>query len=812
MASLKTRFLSVFLFLSFLPTIAGIRFGYSGFNTTSGGQPSGSQAGLLRAGAPDYSPRFHSRDIYAVDPVLTWNTFLGENNGTDYGFGVTVDGNGHIYVTGISNEAWGTPVRDFTEASDAFVARLDPSGNLIWNTFLGGGASNDYGEEIVLDKSGNVYVTGLTDTGFGSGTWGSPIRPFMGQGDAFVAKLDSSGNLLWNTFLGSSLFDWGKGLVVTPDGNLYVTGYSSAAWGGPIVRPFTAIEDAFVAKLDLDGNLMWTSFFGGIGFDEGSGITAGGNGSLYLAGFSTATTGSASWGNPVRDYTAGGDAFVANVGLDGNLIWNTFLGGNGYEFGTEAAVDGTGKVYVTGLSNAFWGNPVRDFTAGIDAFTAKLDSGGNLLWNTFLGGNGGDEGHGIDTDGEGNAYTTGHSTAPWGAPIRAYTALEDAFEVKLDSAGNLLSNSFLGGSGADYGYGLDVDQGGNVYVTGSSTAAWGSPVSDYTPPTDAFVVGFDSPPLVVSHSLKPSMNSGPNSFTITFSEDVNNPPGSSTIDDATNPGNYLLINKGTNSLADTTSCAAGPAGDDQRITVTGVTYNSTTFTSVVTLGGALSAGKYRLLVCGTTSIVDLSNTALAGNGITSGTDYTFDFTVNTPPVNVPGNVVSLPETGFAPRAVTVLPWKPADKSYASLGDLWLEIPSQKLKVNIVGIPQSDQAWDVTWLGNDIGWLNGTAFPSWEGNSVLTGHVYNANGLPGPFMNLKDLRYGDAIIVHLYDEKYIFEVQSTRLSRPTSTDFAFEHLEDYSYLTLITCQVYNPISDSYLFRRVIRAVLVEVEAE
>ena len=808
MASLKTRFLRVFLFMSFLPTIAGIRPEHKGFNTPLSGQPSGSQAGLLRTLAPEHSPRFRSREMYAIDPALSWNTFLGENNGTDYGFGVTVDRSGGIYVTGISNEAWGTPVRDFTAASDAFVAKLDPSGNLIWNTFLGGGASNDYGEEIVLDASGNVYVTGLTDAGVGSGTWGSPIRPFTGQGDAFVAKLDSSGRLLWNTFLGSSVTDWGKGLVVAPDGNLYVTGFSAAAWGSPIVRPFTAIDDAFVAKLDSSGNLIWTSFFGGIGFDQASGITSDVSGTLYLAGFSTATVGSASWGNPVRDYTTGGDAFVASLNADGNLTWNTFLGGNGYEFGTEAAVDRTGNIVVTGLSNAFWGNPVRDYTAGNDAFAVSLDSRGNLLWNTFLGGSGFDEGYGIDADGTGNVYVAGTSTAAWGAPQRGYTALDDAFAVKLDSDGNLVSNTFLGGSGTDFGNGLDVDQNGNPYVTGSSTAAWGTPVSDYTPPTDAFVVGFASPPLVVSTSLRATMDHGPGSFTVTFSKDVNNPPGSSNVDDATNPNNYLLIEKGTNASADTTSCAAGVNADDRQITVMNVTYNATTRTSTVTLTEPLRAGRYRLIVCGTTSIVDLAGTALAGNGVTSGTDYNFDFVVNT----ISGTGVSLPETGFAPHRVTALSSQPADRAYSSLGDLWLEIPTQNVRSNIVGVPGSDQGWDVTWLGDNIGWLNGTTFPSWTGNSVLTGHVYSSNGLPGPFMNIKNLKYGDTIIIHVYGEKYIFAVQSTRLSHSTATEFALRHLEDRSYLTLITCQGYNPLNDSYLFRRIVRAVLVDVELE
>jgi LPXTG-site transpeptidase (sortase) family protein len=198
-----------------------------------------------------------------------------------------------------------------------------------------------------------------------------------------------------------------------------------------------------------------------------------------------------------------------------------------------------------------------------------------------------------------------------------------------------------------------------------------------------------------------------------------------------------------------------------------------------------------------------------------GGNHTFDFVVG--PVSGGGEnngrkVSALPATGFAPNRVTVLPSQPADLAYSQLGYIWLEIPSLNVKANIVGVPQSDNGWDMTWLGKDIGWLNGTAFPTWQGNSVLTAHVYDANGLPGPFVNLKNLKYGDQIIIHLSGQKYIFEVRQTKLVRPDVTEFALQHLERHAYLTLITCQIYNPLNDSYLFRHVVRAVLVSVTSE
>lgn len=86
----------------------------------------------------------------------------------------------------------------------------------------------------------------------------------------------------------------------------------------------------------------------------------------------------------------------------------------------------------------------------------------------------------------------------------------------------------------------------------------------------------------------------------------------------------------------------------------------------------------------------------------------------------------------------------------------------------------------------------------------------ADGLPGPFAKLGELRYGDRIIVHMGDQQYVFEIRNSRLARPTSTSFALEHLEDYSYLTLVTCSGYNEEKNTYNYRRLLRAVLVEVK--
>jgi LPXTG-site transpeptidase (sortase) family protein len=320
-----------------------------------------------------------------------------------------------------------------------------------------------------------------------------------------------------------------------------------------------------------------------------------------------------------------------------------------------------------------------------------------------------------------------------------------------------------------------------------------------------------TPPTVTSISLLTSYTSdtSPSNFTVTFSKDVYDPPGNTNADDVTNPNNYLVVEAGLDGTFQTVSCASGPTGDDTKVTVTDVAYNSATDTSTVNFVAALPIGRYHLFICGTTSIVDLNGNPLAGNGITSGTDYTFDFealSASSASGGVINSLSVLPNTGFAQNTVTFLPQQPADRVYSAT-NLSLEIPSLNLNLPIVGVPHSNNDWDVSWLGNNAGWLNGTAFPTWAGNSVITGHVWNADNTPGVFLNLKDLKYGDQIKVHAFGQVYVYEVHESRTVWPDQTDIVLQH-ETLPYLTLLTCEDYRILWGTYLVRRMVRAVLVK----
>jgi LPXTG-site transpeptidase (sortase) family protein len=174
----------------------------------------------------------------------------------------------------------------------------------------------------------------------------------------------------------------------------------------------------------------------------------------------------------------------------------------------------------------------------------------------------------------------------------------------------------------------------------------------------------------------------------------------------------------------------------------------------------------------------------------------------------PAPVLALPATGFSPGRVTFLPAQPASAAYATLGDLWLEIPRLGLQVSIVGVPQSATGWQVDWLGDQAGWLEGTAFPGRPGNSVLSAHVYDAFGRPGPFAGLSGLRWGDVLLLHLFDTEVVYSVRQVSLVRPQEAASVLRH-ERLPWLTLLTCQGYDATGDSYRYRLAVRAVEIGV---
>lgn len=245
-------------------------------------------------------------------------------------------------------------------------------------------------------------------------------------------------------------------------------------------------------------------------------------------------------------------------------------------------------------------------------------------------------------------------------------------------------------------------------------------------------------------------------------------------------------------------------------TAYGVVWNTTgtptTADSVTNEGAASATGTFASsmsgLVPNTTYYVRAYATNAAGTSY--GNEVSFNTTANGGVVETAKN---LPATGFPKGRITAIPIQPLEKAYVST-DMVLEIPSLDKELTIVGVPKSADGWDVSWLGDNVGYLAGSAFPTWTGNTVVTGHVWDAYNNPGPFVHLRNLRYGDQIKIHAWGQVYTYEVRESKLITSNNVKTVFKH-EDLDWLTLLSCEFYNPISGNYLFRRMVRAVLISV---
>jgi hypothetical protein len=404
---------------------------------------------------------------------LLWNTFMGGIS-ADESISVTHDAAGNIFIVGWSYASWGTPIRAWSGNIDVFVAKLSPNGSLQWNTFLGS-SNHDMATDIALDKDNNIYVSGYSNA-----TWGTPINSHTAdapKSDGFVAKLNNSGVLQWNTFVGGADLDSAESLTIDQAGNVFAAGKSKNSWGTPIVAHGNTYWDGFVAKFNSSGLLIWNTFIGASTSSTCKAIASSASGNIYVAGETGAT-----WGSPISPYSGGIDGFLAAYSSTGNSQWHTFFGSAEYDTVSDIAINDT-NIYLSGDSEDTWGVPLVPHSGQYDteAYAVQFDIHGNRVWNTFMGsGLDPDFGYSVALDSKTNVYITGKSGSPWGNSTTFHSGDYDTFICKLNSSGNRLTNIFLGSEESDSGRRITVDDKDKVIVVGSSHMSWGTPVQPHS--------------------------------------------------------------------------------------------------------------------------------------------------------------------------------------------------------------------------------------------------------------------------------------------------------------------------------------------
>lgn len=407
----------------------------------------------------------------------------------DWGSGIAVDGADHSLVTGRTNSS-NFVGRNNSQLGDydAYVAKIDPSGQVVWMTYLGG-SDDDMGENICVDGAGNALVTGRTySIDFG----GQNNSYHGGDNDAFVLKVSPSGQLLWMTHLGGSDWDAGWAIDADREGSALICGRTySFDFDGRLNAYEGGLHDGFVLKVNSSGQLQWMRYVGGNREDEGTGIAIDDTGHSLITG----TTRSVNFTGSNNAYYGGlSDGFVLKIDPVGQLLWMTYFGSVGRETGLGIAVDSAGNALPTGVTDSrdFAGRNNDYHGGGSDGFVLKVSPTGQLLWMTYVGGGLVDEGIDIAVDQADDVVVTGFTRSGGfaGANNSHHGGVEDAFALKVRSTGQLQWSTYLGGGGSDGGISIVLDGAGHALVTGLTTshAFEGHRNSYYGGLQDAFLV------------------------------------------------------------------------------------------------------------------------------------------------------------------------------------------------------------------------------------------------------------------------------------------------------------------------------------
>jgi hypothetical protein len=420
-------------------------------------------------------------------PSATLVSSLGVENavGPSQTRGVAADATGNSYVVGFFTgtvdfdpahaHAGDTDILTSRGGDDIYVAKYTPDNTLVWAVRMGSpdprgtdGAATDIGSTIAIDGTGNAYVSGWF---VGTADFGATNLTSAGGRDGFVAKVNATGTVQWANRWGTTGNDYGSGVGVDAAGNVYALGSQLGA-GNDVLKfgpTGSAIWDKWIATdtgstsralaVDAAGNVfVGGDFHGTVDFDPG----------------------------PKTKYVTSGpsqDAFVLKLDTKGNFGWVSQFAGRtvgstwGFSFAQSLALDGGGNVIVGGT----YEGPV-DFNPGSgttilsttgQAFIAKLNGSGGLVWAKAIEGNNYVFVYGLATDAAGSVYATGsiYGSADFdpgaGTFSRTTNGGIDAFVMKLDSAGNFAWADTFGSTGSDIGWGIAVDPIGTVYLAGA---------------------------------------------------------------------------------------------------------------------------------------------------------------------------------------------------------------------------------------------------------------------------------------------------------------------------------------------------------
>ncbi len=331
---------------------------------------------------------------------------------------------------------------------------------------------------VCRDNQGNIYAIGNTQSNDLPVTGGAFQSTYKNNYEAFLVKFDSCGALVWCTYFGTQGFDSGEKIAFSPlDSSIVFTGYTDGSdldTTTNCFQPTTAgLYECFLAKFSLNGAARWITYFGGTNQDFSYAVTVDPKGNIIIGGTSLSTSIHTSSLSFQPNLVGAVDAFIARFNKHGQLKFSTFYGGTGAEDIHDVATDVDGNIIGVGGSfsnnlNTSAGCMQPSSNGGMDVYVIKLDSTGNRLFSTYLGGSGVDDSYGVCTDQQKNIYLTGQTTSSdfYKTAVSQQTAVaggNDNYCLKLTPTGTLVWSTIFGGTSMDLNIHCKIDANNNIY-------------------------------------------------------------------------------------------------------------------------------------------------------------------------------------------------------------------------------------------------------------------------------------------------------------------------------------------------------------
>ena len=491
-----------------------------------------------------YVEAYDSSKTLVIDPTLIWSTYFGAEE-VDKGNAICTDPSGNIYIAGESGGDLVFPSDDVHDidygggSNDAFLAKYDPTGNLLWATYYGG-QDDDAAQAVCLSSFGGVYIGGWTHSNsgiaYGEGYYAPHDDTYNESNnldgnrfdrDAFLARFrPDDGSIVFGTYYGGEdgRTDEGTSICAGPDGVIYLAGYTGSsqhiAYEG-FQNTYSNKADAFLVKFNGgNGERIWATYYGEEETDIANAVATDDWGNVYITGY-TESTGMAYKGHDLS-YSEDKDAFLVKFSEKGERYWATYYGDTGIDQAHSIAIY-QGYVYIAGITSSanFIAKHAHDktYNGGVDAFLAQFGVFGHFLWGTYYGGSE-DEGilgndgtsdppyirsNHVSVSSNGEVYLSGITKSSNGiATASGYdTQLndgiivnrQDGFLVRFLDNGNRQWGTYFGGKSNDYVSGSSVDPWGSVYITGYTTSnadiAFNGYDNSYNSGGDAFLAKFD---------------------------------------------------------------------------------------------------------------------------------------------------------------------------------------------------------------------------------------------------------------------------------------------------------------------------------